>query len=86
MLVACPWDAWRADRHVLFAALFGGLFATAANNVLLARANKHLGSTVANLYAPVQPMLTAVIDYVVLGDAVYVANAVCAPSPCSPKP
>jgi hypothetical protein len=47
------------------------------NNVLLARANRHLGPTVANLYMPLQPLTTVLIDYLTLGDAVYAANVAC---------
>lgn len=42
----------------------------------MARANKHLGPTAANLYMPLQPVTTVFIDYMTLGDAVYVANIV----------
>lgn len=57
--------------------LFGGLFATAMNNVLLARANKRLGPLVANLYVPLQPLCTATLDYIFLKDAFYLSNLLC---------
>jgi hypothetical protein len=62
---------------MLGACAYSGLAATAVNNVLLARANRHLGPTVANLYMPLQPLTTVLIDYCTLGDAVYAANVVC---------
>ena len=62
---------------MLGACLYSGLFATGVNNVLLARVNRRLGPTTANLYMPVQPLSTALIDWLTLGDAFYVANLAC---------
>ena len=68
---------WAIDGPVVAACLFGGLLATALNNVSLARANSKLGPVVVNLYVPLQPLFTTFLDAVTLGDAVYLANAVC---------
>ena len=62
---------------MLGACLYSGLMATAVNNVLLTRVNRRLGPTAANLYMPLQPLTTAVIDWLTLGDAFYLANLVC---------
>ena len=62
---------------MLGACLYSGLMATAVNNVLLARVNRRLGPTTANLYMPLQPLTTAFIDWMTLGDAFYLANLVC---------
>ena len=62
---------------MLAACVYSGVFATGLNNVLLARVNRRLGPTVANLYMPLQPATTVLIDYLTLGDAVYAANVVC---------
>jgi len=72
-----PASSWWIDGSVVAAVLFGGLLATALNNVLLARANKRLGPLVANMYVPCQPVFTAILDYIVLGDAFYLANLFC---------
>jgi hypothetical protein len=72
-----PASAWWVDGSVLAAVFFGGLLATAMNNIFLARANKRLGPLVANMYVPVQPLCTAVLDYIFLGDAFYLCNLVC---------
>lgn len=72
-----PARDWWIDGSVIGACLFGGLLATAANNIFIARANKRLGPLVANLYVPVQPVTTAILDYVVLGDAFYLSNMMC---------
>ena len=72
--VASPAAAWRLDKYVVGAAVYSGLFATAMNNLFMARANKHCGPTTANLYMPLQPAMTAALDWLVLGDAVYLAN------------
>lgn len=72
-----PRDAWWIDRSVVAAVLFGGLLATALNNVLIARANRRLGPVVANLYVPCQPLFTAVLDFIFLGDAFYLSNILC---------
>ena len=63
---------------MLAACIYSGLFATAINNVLLARANRRLGPTVANLYMPLQPLTTVVVDFLTLNDAVYLAPMLCA--------
>lgn len=68
--------AFDSLRWAHLAVLYGGLVATGLNNVLMARANKALGPTVANLYMPLQPVTTAIIDYLTLGDAFYAANVV----------
>ena len=62
---------------MLGACLYSGLMATGVNNVLLARVNRRLGPTAANLYMPLQPLTTAFIDWMTLGDAFYLANLVC---------
>jgi drug/metabolite transporter (DMT)-like permease len=72
-----PRKDWWIDGSVAAAVLFGGLFATAMNNILLARANKRLGPLVANMYVPVQPLTTATLDFIFLGDAFYTGNFVC---------
>jgi hypothetical protein len=72
-----PASAWWVDGSVLAAVFFGGLLATAMNNIFLARANKRLGPLVATMYVPVQPLCTAVLDYIFLGDAFYLCNLVC---------
>lgn len=80
---AAPPGKWGGDASLAAAVLFGGLLATGLNNVLMARANKHLGPTVANVYMPLQPVTTAILDYLTLGDAFYVANVVrCAEAAC----
>ena len=75
--VSVPASAWWVDGSVLAAVFFGGLLATAANNIFLARANKRLGPLVANMYVPVQPCFTAILDYIFLGDAFYLMNLIC---------
>lgn len=74
---SAPRKDWWVDGSVAAAVIFGGLFATAMNNVLLARANKRLGPLVANMYVPVQPLTTATLDFIFLGDAFYAGNLVC---------
>jgi drug/metabolite transporter (DMT)-like permease len=69
--------AWVPDGVMLGACLYTGLMATGVNNVLLSRVNRRLGPTAANLYMPLQPLTTAFIDWMTLGDAFYVANLVC---------
>ena len=69
--------AWRLTPSLAAGCMYAGLFGTAANNILLAKANKRLGPTVANLYMPLQQLITAFVDYLTLSDAVYTANAVC---------
>jgi len=59
------------------ACLYSGLMATAVNNVLLARVCRRLGPTAANQWMPLQPLSTAFIDFLTLGDAFYAANLVC---------
>jgi hypothetical protein len=72
-----PAAAWRPDGWMLGACVYSGVFATAVNNVLLARVTRRLGPTTANLYMPLQPLTTVLIDYLTLGDAVYLANLLC---------
>jgi hypothetical protein len=72
-----PAASWWVDGSVLAAVFFGGLFATALNNIFLARANKRLGPLVANMYVPVQPLCTATLDFLILHDAFYLANLLC---------
>ena len=76
-LVLAPSSAWRPTKTLIGACLYAGVFGTAVNNILLARANKRLGPTVANLYMPLQQLITALVDWLSLGDAVYLANVVC---------
>ena len=68
---------WVPTPWLMLAALYSGIFPTAVNNVLLSRANLTLGPTVTNLWLPLQPVTTMVLDYVTLGDAVYVGQLVC---------
>ena len=75
--VMAPPGSWRLTPVLAGAVLYSGFFGTAMNNILLARANKRLGSTVANLYMPLQQVMTALLDWATLGDAVYTANLVC---------
>ena len=75
--LTAPAKDWWVDGSVAAAVLFGGLLATAANNIFLARANKRLGPLVANMYVPVQPLCTATLDYLFLGDAFYLCNLLC---------
>jgi hypothetical protein len=72
-----PAAAWRPDGWMLAACVYSGVFATAVNNVLLARVTRRLGPTTANLYMPLQPLTTVLIDFLTLGDAVYLANLLC---------
>ena len=74
---SAPRKDWWVDGSVAAAVIFGGLLATAMNNILLARANKRLGPLVANMYVPVQPLTTATLDFIFLGDAFYAGNFVC---------
>ena len=76
-LVMAPASAWRPDGWMLAACAYSGVFATAVNNVLLARVTRRLGPTTANLYMPLQPLFTIVMDWLTLGDAVYLANVLC---------
>ena len=72
--VQAPAGSWWVDGSVVAASLFGGLVATAANSIFIARANKRLGPLVASMYVPVQPVTTALLDYLVLGDAFYLSG------------
>ncbi len=76
-VLLAPAAAWRPDGWVLAACVYSGVFATGLNNVLLARVTRRLGPTVANLYMPLQPATTVLIDYLTLGDAVYLATVLC---------
>jgi len=69
-----PSSAWWIDTSVVTASLFGGLLATGANSIFLARANKRLGPLVSSMYVPVQPLTTAILDYLFLGDAFYISG------------
>jgi drug/metabolite transporter (DMT)-like permease len=74
---SAPASDWWVNAAVVRAVLFGGLLATALNNVLIARANRRLGPVVANLYVPCQPLFTAILDWIFLGDAFYLSNIMC---------
>lgn len=65
-------------HHFQAACLYAGLFATALNNVMIGRANRALGPTVATFYMPLQPVLTVFLDYIAVNDAVYLGNLGCA--------
>lgn len=71
-----PALAWQPTGSAAVAVVYGGLCASALNNVLITRANKHLGSLVSTVYMPVQPLTTLVVDFLALGDAVYAASLV----------
>lgn len=68
---------WVPTPWLMLAVIYSGIFPTAVNNVLLSRANLKLGPTVTNLWLPLQPVTTMVLDYLTLGDAVYVGQLVC---------
>jgi|APGre2960657444_1045066.scaffolds.fasta_scaffold02589_3 large subunit ribosomal protein L9e len=68
---------WVPTGWLVAAVVYSGFFATAANNVLLGRANAALGPTVANLWIPLQPVLTVVVDFLTLGDAVFLGQLLC---------
>jgi len=72
-----PVASWTPTPGLIGAVIYAGFFATAMNNIMLARANRRLGSTTANLWMPAQGLITAVIDYLTLGDAVYTASVIC---------
>ena len=68
---------WLPTGWLIVACVYSGIFPTAVNNILMSRANKHLGPTVANLWLPLQPVITCALDFVTLGDAVYVGQLLC---------